>query len=225
MLDNIYVLDNFFDKPEDVRKELSNMKYSNSQILPGRKPAYPGTNSIENLPENIEKYMMAKLKEKINAKEVWRGDMPSVARVAFNNETSDITVHTDRAYNLDFKSGQVLNNPYIQWTVLVYLTKEEYCQGGLSFQKNENLNTNCFPLNHDAETDISHVYDIYQSVLYNDYVNPSSYSWTTIKKLDMKYNRGIIFPAHYFHSIFGPQGFGDSFDNCRLISAGWFYTK
>lgn len=224
-MNNIFILDNFFENPDEIREQLSKIEYSNSKILPGRKPAYPGTNSKEDLPENIEKLMIEKLGKLTRARKIWKGNMPSISRIAFENEESDITVHTDRAYKLDFENGKVLNNPYVQWTVLVYMTPDDYCKGGLSFQKNEQLNLTHFPLNHEATEDMSYIYGMYQQMLMPDYLNANSDNWTTIKKVDMKYNRGVIFPAHYFHSIFGPQGFGNSFENCRLINIGWFYTK
>lgn len=40
----------------------------------------------------------------------------------------------------------------------------------------------------------------------------------------MEYNKAIIFSAHYFHKIAGKMGFGDNFNNCRLLTVGWFYT-
>jgi hypothetical protein len=222
-LDFIMEIKDFFTNPESVREELSKKEFKNRKLDAGMKHAYPGTN-CEDLPEGLEQYMMDKLSE-LSGVKVWKGSRPTVARKTMEGEESDIQVHTDRDYGQLFQGGLPYMNPFMQWAVLIHLTRPEYCQGGVTFCRSKRLADNiAFPLYFEAEDDISHIYDTYQSMIMEDYLNPTPEVWEDVKTVEMEYNKAIIFPAHYFHKIAGKQGFGDNFENCRLLTVGWFYT-
>ena len=223
ILDAIIEVKHFFPDPEKIRDDLSKKEFKNRELSNGMRHTYPGTN-CEDLPEGVEQYMMDKLSE-ISGLRVWRGSRPTVARMTLEKEQSDITVHTDRDYFQLFKDGLPYMNPFMQWSVLVHLSKPEDCQGGLTFCKSKRLADNIgFPLYFEAKQDISNIYDTYQSMLLEDYLNPENGNWQDVKTVEMEYNKAIIFPAHYFHKIAGKMGFGDNFNNCRLLTVGWFYT-
>jgi Family of unknown function (DUF6445) len=83
-----------------------------------------------------------------------------------------------------------------QYTAVMYLTRPEHCQGGTSLFRH-------IPSNR-YEAELEEPFD---------YSNPDS--WEEIYRVEMKFNRMVVYPGRLFHSP-TPPFFGDTIENARL---------
>jgi Family of unknown function (DUF6445) len=91
-----------------------------------------------------------------------------------------------------------------EYTAVMYLTLPEHCRGGTSLFRHKP--TNRF----EAALDESF-----------DYTNPEP--WEEVYRVDMKFNRMVIYPGRLFHSPTAPF-FGDSIENARLTQTMFVTT-
>lgn len=220
-MEKIYTIENFYENPHAVREQLRTISYANPA---DSKNIYPGIDSEDKLPDNLEKYMIDKLIETTGAETAESRTGISRARVSFDGDRAKSYCHSDREYMVEPREL----NHLIEWTVLVYLSLPQHCMGGLEFLYNKTIGSDRFPINMEAKADLRGVYYEYEKLLYEDIFGPDEHCdkvWKGVGRVPMKFNQGIIFPSHYFHRIYDSEGFGSSFDNCRLISVGWFHTN
>ena len=83
-----------------------------------------------------------------------------------------------------------------QYTAVMYLTLPEHCRGGTSLFRHRPSNR-------------------YEAALDEpfDYTNPES--WEEVYRVEMKFNRMVVYPGRLFHSP-TPPFFGESIENARL---------
>ena len=194
---SILVIDDFYDRPYDIRNAALNLNFereSNSRPYSGRQAVLYSRNwlsSIERLKGYINEPVIAP-----NSKQqgVFR------LALALNQRTRPSNVHCDQC----------------RWTVVIYLSKPQDCQGGTSWYRHRQTGAL-----EDSENWCNEVFKNY-----NDEESESSFyrrvkehslelkNWEEIQKVSMTFNRAVVFRGNFFHGATG--FFGSDKFNGRL---------
>ncbi|MDH5325309.1 MAG: 2OG-Fe(II) oxygenase [Gammaproteobacteria bacterium] len=83
-----------------------------------------------------------------------------------------------------------------QFSAVMYLTLPEHCQGGTSIFRH--IPTNSYSASCEENLDFT-----------------TAESWEEIHRVEMRFNRMVVYPGQLFHSV-TPPFFGDSIENARL---------
>lgn len=98
-----------------------------------------------------------------------------------------------------------------EWTLVVYLNRQEHCQGGTSIVEH---------VEGWGETPLS---DEQCETWRKDTCDPSK--WVVKRMIPMVSNTGVVFPSKYFHRSEPIGGFGSTPHDARLVLVGFFNNK
>jgi len=98
---------------------------------------------------------------------------------------------------------------------MLYLTPDEYCQGGTEFFRHKATNTDHAPYTKEQLTAIglTDFKQVWDDIIMKDTNNPQS--WQHLMTIPMKFNRLVLFRPWLYHNA-GPS-FGKSLADGRLI--------
>jgi len=199
---NYFVIDDFYKDPESVRKLAQNCPY------------VPKAKGHQNFPgvESVNSYYSAELIEKfetlLESKIVVspRTNAFGKFRLSVEGDPSKTKVHIDNT----------------NWAALVYLTSEDFCQGGTKIYKHRETGQLTFPNDDNlASLGLTAVeYD--HNVILGDSLKASK--WEVIEEIEMKFNRCVLLRGDkLFHS--SSQIFGADFENGRLTQNFFFNVR
>jgi hypothetical protein len=101
------------------------------------------------------------------------------------------------------------------WSGILYLSLPEHCRGGTDFYRHlpSRLDHAPYEPAHLQAAGLSDMSEVGEKLLLADTNDPDK--WEHVMNLPMRFNRLALFRPWLYHNA-GP-GFGDSFDNGRLI--------
>jgi Family of unknown function (DUF6445) len=197
---DIIVIDGFYSNPDQVRNVALNTKYNNF----GDAQNFPGAESEKAFYSSTLKERFERLIEKqinISPDKYIFGKF----RYSTREDNAQTEVHLDNG---------------IEWTGIVYLSKDQDSMGGLGIYKHRDLELlnapdknqltlfQCKDIN---EFDAKYVYPI----------TKSKDQWELLYEIPIKYNRLILFKGcKYFHGI--TEQFGKSINDARLTQNFFF---
>ncbi|MCI5047245.1 MAG: DUF6445 family protein [Aquisalinus sp.] len=188
------IIDDFFNNPDEIREMALSLDY------PPRPPKayYPGRNSGQPLPLRGVERMMGDIVHEPNLV-VAPNSSHAHPRLALEGDQSRASIHTD----------------YCHWSALIYLTPDEYCQGGTHFFRHKKTGWDMAPVfpgvaeaagYPDANTALH--------TIMNEEHNDRT-KWTETMTIPMKYNRMVVFRGYLFHDA--GVSFGKTPETGRLI--------
>lgn len=201
-MENIYIIDDFYDNPDSIRKLALNATYNefqNSNVA-----GYESEKSFYS-DSHISKFEdLLNSKIIINQEKLIFGKF----RYSLKNSVSNTHVHFDRA----------------EWSAIIYLTEDKNCKGGLGIYSNKSTNLQQVPqslreLNELGYNDLNH-FD--HNIVMKDTNDIDC--WNILEYIPMKYNRMVLFQgSQYFHAI--TEKFGESINDSRLSHNFFFNIK
>ncbi len=204
MIEDIYIVDDFYENPDVLRALALKAAYKNY----GNQQNYPGHESIKAYySDGIAQKFESILTHPITydpAQYVF-----GKFRYSIQNDVSKTKIHLDWP---------------VDWTGIVYLSEDQHNRGGLGIYRNKE--TGISRLEKDA-----HFFESFgcENIQQFDakYVYPHSSDmskWEQIEEIPTRYNRLVLFQgSSYFHAI--TEQFGDSIDNARLTQNFFFFVK
>ena len=193
MYRSLLVIDDFYDHPDKVRAAALGCDYP--EVTEERR--FPGRNSAQRLdPPGLTAIVSQLVGEALDPapKEAAHGHF----RITQAGEESRYDVHADPNH--------------FWWVGVIYLTLPEHCQGGTSFYRHLELQSDRNAL--DNETLAARCGVASNSeLLERDGRDPSK--WERIMAVPMRFNRLILYRPWVWHSA--EPGFGDSPQTARLI--------
>ena len=193
---NIFYVDNFFKNPFKIRDFALELKYSNNDFLVSNFPGYRcslifGLDKIKNKIYNIVN-KSNKFKLKIPNTQLFNNN------IKFNRFNNNYELFFNELnLNPHIDSIPKLYNYNRNLATILYLNKEKECHGGTAFYRHKKTGT-----------EIVNKWEDYSSIInnitnnYDYYINDSNQDWEMIKKIDMKFNRMVIYPLNLFHSAY-----------------------
>jgi len=199
MNQNIIVVDDFYENPDEVRQFALNVDYPE----PEGEYTYPGRNSNESwYPEEVHKKFESILNQKLIP-----ADKNGYFRLSLEGVTHKQDIHVDPAW---------------EWGSVLYLSdpKDSVPEGGTSFWRHKTLNFENIP---QTDEEANHYgYDTYRdgwtTHVYGDGQDRSK--WDRYHLCPMKYNRMVIFRTHLWHSH--SYNFGKTMEDGRLVQLFFF---
>lgn len=197
---NIFCIDDFYTNPYDVRELALKETYQNF----GEHQNFPGQESIKSFYSNaiIEKF------ENLIGNTILIEPEKFIFgkfRYSIESDNAPTSIHLDSGVN---------------WTGIVYLSKDEDVEGGLGIYRHKMLQLNESPdekklkelaCKDIAEFDARYVYPI----------STDLDKWELISEIPIKFNRLILFQgSKYFHAI--NKQFGKNIQNGRLTQNFFF---
>ena len=194
IMQDIFVIDNFYSDPYKVREFARNLNYTIKFPTPdwkadGIENLWPGSVATELLTENKLDIKVSKILQK----PVRAGYKSGFFRLSKANDPYQAYAHTD---GLPDKT----NKKHYQG--VVYLSLPEHSDGKLGTYFLEHKETGLKKLNSPQD---------YWRVL-PDYVNKDC--WNIYLSVENKFNRLLLFDYTYFHGL--GDLFGSTFDDARL---------
>lgn len=202
MRQNILVVDDFYQNPDEIRKFATSLEYPE----PHDGYTYPGRNSKG---EYYNKEVQKKF-EKLVKKDLIPADENGYFRLSLENDSHQQDIHVDPAW---------------EWGAVIYFSDPKYCvdEGGTSFWRHNTLGIERCPKN-DQEAQF-HGFPSYKeawwTTVYGDGQDRSK--WTNYFLCPMKYNRLVLFKTYLWHSH--NFNFGDNIENGRLVQLFFFNEK
>jgi hypothetical protein len=199
MKQNIIVVDDFYQNPQEVREFALKAKYPE----PTDDYTYPGRNSngsyySQDIHQSFEKLVKEPL---IPA------DKNGYFRISLETATHKQDIHVD---------------PSWEWGAVIYMSAPEDCidEGGTSFWKHNTLHSENIPKT-DEEAQF-YGYPTYKecwwTTIYGDGLDRSK--WSRYFLCPMRYNRLVLFRTHLWHSH--NFNFGNTIENGRLVQLFFF---
>ena len=199
MKQNIIVIDDFYDNPEEVRNAGLNAEYP----VPEEGFTYPGKNSNN---EFYNREIHSKF-EDILKQPLIPAKPNGYFRISLEKDSFRQDVHVDPSWEF----GAVL---YLS------LPEHSFDEAGTSFWRHNTLNIEHIPQNNEEAQ--FHGYPSYKeawwTTVYGDGLDRNK--WTRYFMCPMRYNRLVIFRTHLWHSH--NVNFGDCMENGRLVQLFFF---
>lgn len=203
MLDNVYIIDDFYENPDAIRSlalRTSYLKFDDTSNYPG----FESETSFfaENHAEKFKKYIGKDIY--INPEKYVYGKF----RYSVEGALSYSDVHIDSP----------------DWSAMVYLTLDKDCKGGLAIFKHKDTCMIEIPQSQEEFLKLGYkgFGDFDRKVVAPDTKNPDA--WELVELIPMKYNRLVLFKgSQYFHSI--THKFGKNVENGRLTHSFFFNEK
>lgn len=187
------IIDDFLDQPEVLRNPALKLSYPSL----GFETNFPGRNAsqavvVPELEVVISKIVGEKLKPKT-------GTSHGKFRLTLAGDKGAAGVHLDDC----------------AWSGILYLTPDEFCQGGTHFYRHKATNMDRAPITVEElqALGMSSMQEVWDNIVDKDTNNPEK--WEHLMTVPMKYNRLVLFRPWLFHNA--GQGFGDNVENGRLI--------
>ena len=193
---SVLIIDRFYDDAEVVRQRALEFDFP----VPAAAKNYPGRNSAQGfLPEGIDDVVSRLVHEPVEGGEQAEHGLFRMT-LAAEEEDRGYYVHID---------GDA------HWAGILFLTPDEYCQGGTEFYRHR-------------EHAIDRTYITDAEARAHGWKSCSEFAVQTIQKdgndlskwehlmtVPMRFNRMILFRPWFWHTA--GVSFGDSFENGRLI--------
>lgn len=201
MYTTFLVIDDFLDAIDDVRARALRLEYPKLE----EKTYFPGRNSANSVTfEGMDELIGRMVGERLVPSP---GNSHGKFRVSLDGDEGKGGVHIDKC----------------QWSGILYLTKDEHCQGGTDFYRHKELNSDRAPLN---QADLQKMgVESFES-FWNDYLlkdGTDESKWELTTHIPMKYNRLVLFRPWLFHNA--GDSFGDSIETGRLIYPLFYDAK
>jgi hypothetical protein len=197
MVPAIFIIDDFLRNAEEVRTQALSLTYA----VGGR---YPGLNSMEKLRiEGLDQVISSLVREPVRAP--WTNDFSHAScRVALASDDQEARIHIDQSH----------------WSGILYLSREEDCQGGTEFFRHKRTQTDRLPMDQESLEAAGFLsYDeLRREILDVDALDRTK--WEHIMTVPMRFNRLVLLQPHYWHTA--GAGFGDTLENGRLIYLMFF---
>lgn len=203
MLEDIIIVDDFYEDPDSIRNIALNAKY----LKFNDDANYPGYESIQAFyaQDHANRF------ESLIKKEIYINPDRYVYG-KFRYSTSGAKSYSDIH----------IDSP--KWSAIIYLTLDKDCRGGLGIYKHKKTGILKVP---DTEQEFKELgfkdfYDMDLRLVSPDTKNKDA--WELVEFIPMKYNRLVLFRgSKYFHSI--TEKFGTSVENARLTHSFFFNEK
>ena len=197
MIPHLFVIDEFLRNADEVREEALSLNY----CVKGR---YPGLNSKEKINiEGLNQVISALVREPVRAP--WKEDFShGSCRIALASDDQPGRIHIDQSH----------------WSGILYLSRDEDCQGGTEFYRHLPTGTDHVPMTPEKlkKAGYSSYEDLQHEILDRDALDRSK--WELTMTVPMRFNRLVLLQPHYWHT--SGAGFGDSLKNGRLIYLMFF---
>jgi hypothetical protein len=199
MEQNIIIVDNFYQNPDQIRKIALEEEYPD----PENGYTYPGKNSKgsyynDKIHQKFEKLVNCKLDP---------ADKNGYFRVSLENDTHLQDVHVDPSWD---------------WGAVIYLSDPKDCvdEGGTSFWRHNTLNLEMCPKTDEEARHYGYpsYSEAWWTTVYGDGQDRSK--WTRYMLSPMKYNRLSLFKTFLWHSH--NYNFGTNLNNGRLVQLFFF---
>ena len=196
---SIIIIDDFYSRPEEVRRIALNSPYPD----PGSEYTYPGKNSDDNFyPDELHERF-----EQILNRKLVPAHENGYFRLSLETDSFKQDVHVD---------------PSWEFGAVCYLNTPDQCidEGGTSFWiHNKTKSERCPQTNEQArECGYSEAKEAWWTTVYGEGLDRSK--WTRYLLSPMKYNRIVIFRTDLWHSH--NYNFGDNLENGRLVQLFFF---
>lgn len=199
MKTSLIIVDDFLEDPMALRNAALRQEYPKLD----NQQAYPGRNSRHS---QIIRGFDQKVSEIIGEK-IEPADTSSHARfrLATAGEDGKEGVHIDP----------------VNWTVLLYLTLPEHCQGGTHLFRHIETNSDHAPFNEQELNGMGYTNKdtFMEEVVYKNTNDPSK--WELLNTIPMRFNRLLIMRPQQYHDA--GISFGDCLENSRLIYVNTYY--
>lgn len=183
------IIDDFLSDPNVLRQHALQAEFKNEQS-PFDEVIYPGI--CRDIPQDISTEVYLKVSDLM--KTVMLRPNATFMRLSAEGVKAPHQAHTDQVCG-DF-------------TFLLYLNKEEDCQGGTSIVEHANGMRKA-PLTEE------------EGLVWNQDAN-NYYAWNQMGFCPMKYNRAFIIDSYLFHRAEPVEGFGQSVEDGRLVLISFF---
>ena len=192
MVPSVIIIDDFLRNAEAVRAEALSLNYS----VRGR---FPGLNSVEKINiAGLDQVVSSIMRQPVHAP--WTDE--------YSHGHCRLTLASDD------QLGRIHVDP-TQLSGILYLSRDEDCQGGTDFFRHKATRTDRAPM--DAESlkaaGFASYDELQKQILDQDALDRSK--WELAMTVPMRFNRLVLLQPQYWHTS-GP-GFGDSVENGRLI--------
>lgn len=194
----LFVIDDFLQNAEAVRQEALTLTYA----VRGH---YPGLNSTQKIRiEGLEQVISALVHQPVHAP--WTPD--------FSHRNCRLSLASDND-----KPARIHIDPS-NWTGVLYLSRDEDCQGGTELYRHIPTNTDRVPMDVQSLQGVGYdsYGDVEEEILKKDAFDRSKWEQTVV--VPARFNRLVLIQPHYWHTA-GP-GFGDSVENGRLVYLMFF---
>ncbi len=193
MYQTLVVIDEFLDFADALRQKALGSPYPE---LEGEQ-YFPGRNSAEALTiQGLDQLVSNIVGEQLVPAE---GTSHGKFRLAMEGDTGAGGVHIDKC----------------DWSGILYLTDDKYCQGGTDFFRNKALNSDKAPLTQNdlKAMGLSSFDAFWHDHLLKHGTQPDKWELTT--HIPMRFNRLILFRPWLFHNA--GSSFGKTPEQARLI--------
>ena len=197
MVPHLFVIDDFLRNADAVRAEALSLDYR----VEGR---FPGYNSVQKIRiEGLDQVVSALVREPVRALET-EGGSHGNCRLALASDDQPGRIHIDQSH----------------WSVILYLSRPEDCQGGTEFYRHIPTGTDRVPMGEAGlkAAGYSSYEELQRDILDKDALDRSK--WELTMSVPMRFNRLVLLSPHYWHTS-GP-GFGTSIEDGRLIYLMFF---
>ena len=199
MKTSLIIVDDFLEDPMALRDAALQQEYPNLDSQQN----YPGRNSK-------------------NAQIVPGFDQTVAEIIGEKIEPADTSTHAHFRLALDGEKGKdsVHIDP-VNWTVLLYLTLPEHCQGGTLLFRNIKTGSDHAPFNQQELEAMGYTCkDKFMSDVLDKNTNDPS-KWEFLTTIPMRFNRLVVLRPQQYHDA--GISFGDCPENGRLIFVNTYY--
>ncbi len=199
------IIDNFLSDPDRVREYATKLTYP----VPTNTHYYPGRNSAERfqLP-NMDQIASQLLHETLQGLDVKDpSNHHCKTRLTLAGEEGVDNVHVDNCH----------------WSGILYLTRDQHCEGGTDFFRHKATGTDRAPLTKSEMNALGfkNAQAVWDDLIIKDTNNTEA--WEKTMTIPMRYNRLILLRPYFWHAP--SPGFGSSIEDGRLIYLLFFNSK
>ncbi|MGD6874281.1 DUF6445 family protein [Sutcliffiella horikoshii] len=200
---DIIIVDDFYTNPDKVRElalETSYQNFGNIQNFPG----FESEKSFSSPSIKVKFQNIIKNEIIIQPDKYIYGKF----RYSIKTDHAQTKVHIDHG---------------VDWTAIVYLTRDQDSKGGLSIYHHKDLGLDSVPKDTEMKNfKCKNIADFDSKYIYP--ITNSTDKWEMIHHIPIKFNRLILFKgSKYFHGI--TEQFGNSIYNSRLTQNFFFREK
>ncbi|MEM7330204.1 MAG: DUF6445 family protein [Pseudomonadota bacterium] len=189
------IIDDFFDRPLDVRKQILAMSYP-----PRPENAYyPGRNAAQPFPMPGIEGLVSQIVQEPLKPVPFPKSSHCIPRIALDGDQRGSSVHVD----------------FCHWSGIIYLTLDEHCQGGTHIFTHKATGWDTAPVwpGMAEAAGYANADEALQTILETD--NNDRSKWEETMMVPMKFNRLVLFRGYIWHDA--GVSFGTSPENGRLI--------